>query len=451
LVVVVLAAPAFAEESYTLKFKIDPDAGKTVQHHSYDTSTGSSKFFDTEGKLLLEQKKEGNESTYRVTILGRDKDGKATKKVRVYEKATEKEDGKSKTFSYQGRTLVIEKVDGKDRIGVVGEPPLDPKDVEKLYKDLDKKSETKAILDNLSPGKPVKVGDSWPVPVKPISEALDDMPVDLAKSSVAAKLVKVYSKGKSQYGTFELTMKFVLSGKSEKDGVSFDFQKPAEFMVNETMDVAIDGSTVERTEAGNVTMKGEAFMTTGGQKLRVVFDVQSKGGEEVSAEAVAPKGPELGKVAFLPRPGEWREFAAKDFGFKAKFPGSPTKKANTNANGITTTEFSLQTDGGLVYYSVNVTDYPPDKFKIDAASAYENLKKAENVTDAKDIKIAGHPAIELKQDLKKDVLLHISQRVVIVGQRMYQMVIVAADGSKPDAKQFFESFQMDEKAIKKDD
>ena len=59
--------------------------------------------------------------------------------------------------------------------------------------------------------------------------------------------------------------------------------------------------------------------------------------------------------------------------------------------------------------------------------------------------------VELKQDIKTMVVLHLTHRVVIVGQRMYQMILTTADGRKSDATQFFDSLQLDETARKKDD
>ena len=71
--------------------------------------------------------------------------------MRVYETATEKEGGKTKVLSRQGRTILIERVDGKSRIGVAGEPPLDPKDIKELYEDQGKKSSSTALLPTCRP------------------------------------------------------------------------------------------------------------------------------------------------------------------------------------------------------------------------------------------------------------------------------------------------------------
>jgi hypothetical protein len=297
----------------------------------------------------------------------------------------------------------------------------------------------------------VKVGDTWPVPPKPVAESMDDMPIDAEKSSITAKLAKVYSKGKSQFATFEIAIKLVLSGKTEDDGAQITFDSGV-LTADLTLDAAIDGSTTERTEKGKMALKGEGKMVGGGMNFKIVFDMSRTGGDEVSAERDDPKARMVPKVTFAAAPGEWTEFRQKDHGFAVKFPGTPQKKASTN-NNITTTEYGVQLDNGRVYYAVTVSEYPPDKFKLDPKTAYGNLKKGPNIKESANIKIAGHDGVELKQDVKKGSTIQITQRVAIVGQRMYQLLVVVEEGRKADAKQFFDSFKLDDMtpAKKKDD
>jgi hypothetical protein len=446
-----LVVPAYADETYTIKVKVDSDVGKTIVYRSANKDTGSMKVFDADGKLLLNREKEGEETVYRSTMLERDKNGKAKKYVRVYEKDSETENGKTKTLSQQGRTVVFEKVGDKFRIGVVGEPPLAAEDIAKLYKSANEKHDSDPLLRNLSPGKPVKAGDSWDMSVKAFAESLDNFVTDIEKSSIKAKLLKTYPKGKSTFGSFDITAKFIMTALSE-EGTKIVFDPPALFEMHTVLDIAIDGSSTERTEQGEMSIKGEGSLTVEGAKRKVVFDIKGTGKDEVSAESDDAKARTIGKVVFSPMPGEWAEFASKDLGFQAKFPGTVTKKADTNDRGVTTTEHGVQADMGRIYYSITVSEYPADKFKLDAATAYGNLKKGPNIKESSDIKIGGFPAVELKQDIKKDVTMHLTQRVVIVGQRMYQLMTVVTDGRPVEAKQFFDSFKLDEKAIpKKDD
>jgi hypothetical protein len=201
-----------------------------------------------------------------------------------------------------------------------------------------------------------------------------------------------------------------------------------------------------------MAMKGEGKMTTAGMNLRIEFDMSGTGGDEVSAEIDDPKARVAPKVTFAATPGEWAEFKQTDHAFKAKFPGAVEKKSNTSKDGVVTTEYGVQLDSGRVYYAVTVSEYPAYKFKIDPAAAYGNLKKQPGVKESSDIKIGGVAAVELKQDIKKGATIQLTQRVVIVGQRMYQLLVVNEEGRKADGKQFFDSFELDVKALpKKDD
>src|SRR5438093_10529147 len=87
-------APA---QTYTIKLKTYPDAGMSVTIRDTDKESGSTKSFSADGKLLKEVKPKSKETVYTLTILERQKsDARAGKYKRVYEKATEAEEGKSR-------------------------------------------------------------------------------------------------------------------------------------------------------------------------------------------------------------------------------------------------------------------------------------------------------------------------------------------------------------------
>jgi hypothetical protein len=436
-----------AEDAYTLKFKLFPDIGKTTTFRSSDISSGSMQYFDADGKLLGERKREGDETVYRATVLERDKDGMATRFIRVYEKATEKEDGKTKTFSYQGRTLLFEKVDGKFRIGVVGEPPLHGDDVEKLYKDVNDKGSFEAMLRNLPPGKLVKVGDSWSIPVKPIAESFDEMPISLEKSSVRAKLVKVYANGKSQFATFEIAIKFVLSGTLEKDGTVMTFDKAGEITGTSTLDAAIDGSSVERKESNTLAIKGEASVTRVGQKFRMVFDIRGTGGDEKSAEMDDPKAWVVPKATFVPAQGEWIEFKSKDGFFRAMFPGSPKQETKEHKDGDRTTQWTAVGNSKTVGYFVSITDFAKnDAARITPKSLLDvivkNTNKAKNL---REIDQNGYPGVEYTWEMttgKTD--FEYRQRSVVANGRLVHLFVMTEKGKQEtgDSAKFFRSFEI---------
>src|SRR5215218_7283107 len=170
-----LASPALADDDpVTIKLKLHPEPGRAVTTNSRHVDRGSTRIEGADGKLIAEVKPGGSETVETTTVLEADKDGVPTQYLRTYEKATETENSKTKTFTYQGRTLLYEKgKDGKVRVGVAGAGDLDPKDAEKLVERANKPSESEALMRQFAPKKPVKVGDWWPLDLKLVAAAME--------------------------------------------------------------------------------------------------------------------------------------------------------------------------------------------------------------------------------------------------------------------------------------
>ena len=431
-----------ADETYSIKLKLEVSAGRTATYRSSSIQTaGSMKFFSPDGKLLEESKKEGGERVYKVTVFERDKGGKATRYIRVYEKATEMEDGKTKTLSYQGRTVLFERVDGKVRIGVAGEPALDPKDVAKLLKDANKKTDSQALLRNLPPTKPVKVGDSWPVPVKPVAESMEGGIVDESKSSIMAKLVKVYSKDKSQFGTFEIDMTMAITGMSE-EGMTFTFDTPGTMRLKQTVDLAIDGSTTERKEVSTAHEKGEGFLKIGDAKLRVVFDTEGKGEDELSDEVYEAKARIVPKVTFATDPNDWTEFKPKDGSFIVKFPGRPTE-SDQKGDGYTAKVWSVSLEEGILRYDVGVST-STTAGKLDPKTTLKAVvAKLPGVKTQKEIKVSGYPGVEITYEMEANsISVSVVRQILVVDERLYELAAIALKGKTIESEKFFSSFRL---------
>src|SRR5262249_45372792 len=129
LVVLSLAALSQADDTYTIKIKVDPDVGRTVNFRSISKCTGGVRALDADGIVVSERKPDGSETAVRKTVLEVGKDGRPTKYILSYELATEANDGTTDSLSYQGRMLLFETRDGRTRLGVVGDPPLDTDDI----------------------------------------------------------------------------------------------------------------------------------------------------------------------------------------------------------------------------------------------------------------------------------------------------------------------------------
>jgi hypothetical protein len=441
LLAVLIPAGLRAEDTHPLKIRIDVGANRTVTDRDTSTGTASMRAYDRDGKLVGERKFEGSECGSRTTVLEVDKDGRATRYLRTYDKATEKADGKTRTLSYQGRTVLFEKKDGRFRLGVVGDPPLDDEDVERLVRLANGRSETAAIFRNLAPARPVEVGDTWTVSVKPVIEAAEELTIDESTAEVSAKLVKVYPKGPSRFGTIEVTRRYRVTA-LDMLGLKLKFDPPASFECQTTWDLAIDGSSVERKGRSKVSLKGEGRVTAGGTERRIVLEAAGTDTDDRSAEVYDAKALAVPKMTYPPRPGEWAEFKPKDGLFLVKFPGRP-KESSTKGDGYVSTQWTTELDEGLIAYSVAVINYA-DPTQVDAKATLEaTIEAIKSVKSRKDIEVNGFPGADIVYEVESGgSKLDACRRIVMVNGRGFQVAAVAVKGKTADVDRFFKSFQL---------
>jgi hypothetical protein len=273
-----LAAGAPAQ-TYTIKLKSGPDAGKSVVINDTDGNDQATKVSDAAGKVVRDVKQtEKHDETYTETVLSRG-DKFATKYKRTYEKATRTRDGKTEARSYQGRTLLFEEKGGKFTVTAEGDRPLAKDDLDELTKKANEGDDRHEEL--FLPGKPVKVGDSWKVGGKELAQAFaKGGKLDAAQTSAEVKLAKVYQKDGRQFGTIEMALK--MAPADLPPGIKFD--KPPVIEMKITLDAAIDGSTTE----GKMTMTGKVASRSTAEQMGMKFVVETtadlSGKREQSAE-----------------------------------------------------------------------------------------------------------------------------------------------------------------------
>jgi hypothetical protein len=277
-----LLLPALAgsaqAQTYTIKFRSDPAAGKSATVRDAHRNAGTVKVLDAGGKLLREQKpNEAEEEAYTETVL--EAGGKHPKKYqRVYEKAQRGEAGKLRPRSYQGRTVLFELRDGQYVVRAVGTPALAPADL----KDLTTKAndQLKSSPDELFlPKKPVAVGDSWDADKKLLPELARGDELDLGKSAGRAKLLKAYAKDGKQFGVIEVDLKLAVK---TMQGLTCD--PPARFNIKGTIDTAIDGSSTAATMTMTFRLSSKAQVEQDGMKFTVEMSLEGSGKLERSAE-----------------------------------------------------------------------------------------------------------------------------------------------------------------------
>jgi hypothetical protein len=439
-------APA---QTYTIKFKSYPDVGKTVSIKDSDKETGSMKFMDASGKLLNEIKPKTKEAVYTQTILERKKGNEPTHKFkRVYEKATEAEEGKTKTFSYQGRTVVFERKDGKYWVGVAGKQPVEAKDLDTLIEKANDEPGRGAERDKaITPAKAVAVGDSWSVDPKVVGGVPKDAELDPKASNAEAKLVRVYMKGKSQFGVIEIKTKLAVKA----IGKDFLFSTPAVQEESITLDTAIDGSSTLLTRTYTAKIKGKGVLQQGDQKVTIVMDMAGTGRMERSEEKDDADARKVPAVELVGPGGKWTEFTSKEGRFAASFPGKPDKATKKDKSAVTTT-FAATREKGRVAYIVMYSDYerPDPKADPKAVLKAASAPLAKETKMKKEIKLNGVDGVDLVlekvQGGEKWLLNH---RIYYVDGRLYQvMVAYPADvKDKVQVAKFFDSFKLH---VKKD-
>ena len=111
-----------------------------------------------------------------------------------------------------------------------------------------------------------------------------DVDLDFDASRAEAKLAKVHTKGRTQFGIIELNFKFSIKGIG-----AIKFDPPAIQQMNVTIDAAIDGSSMARTEVGVVTIKGKGALQEGEKRLTMEIDQEFTGREETSEERDDPR------------------------------------------------------------------------------------------------------------------------------------------------------------------
>jgi hypothetical protein len=262
-------------KAYTLKVKLFPDAGKTVEVTDSEKTTGSVKV-SAGNKAKEEKQDEVKEETYTETVL--EKGDPHPKKVqRTYKKASSTKGGKDVTRPYQGRTVMFELEDGKYTAKAEGQPPLSKRDLdglaEKVY------DPAKPDLDEiLLPKGAVKVNESWTLDYKQLAKSFAKTgELDIDKTKAEAKLAKVYEKAGKQHGVIEFDLNMAI-----KDLKGLKFDPPALLRFKGTMDSAIDGSSTAAVAEMAGTFTGKTSSPDG--KVTIGLDLAVTMKKERSAE-----------------------------------------------------------------------------------------------------------------------------------------------------------------------
>jgi hypothetical protein len=444
LAVLLWFGPATATaQTYVIKLNSKQTIGRTVTIRDTRTENGTLKFFFPDGKLAHEVPPKSRELIYTVTPLEEERSDRQSGKCKfVYEKATETIGGKTRNLSYHGRTLIFAQKDGVYRVGVVGEQPLDPADVDELLAKANRKSSDRDDDRAFLPAKPVAVGDSWSVDPNVVFSAFKEFDPDMKVSRADGKLVRVYTRGASRFGTLEVSVE----GAVKSLGMGSKFDPPAIKKMKVTTDRAIDGSEAALTVTDDGDIKGRGTVRKGETIFTVEMGMGQSSRQEISAERDDPKAREVPVVKFVGR-GDWFEFTSKEGRFTASFPDKPTVKTVSLENGVQETKVMAIREQDRTAYGVTIHDYPESAPLSEPEVALKRIAEthADKTKEKKDIERFGYPGIELHLEFEQDgVRLIMTLQAFCVDGRFYQVVAMGEHGTKKkiEVRKFLDSFRL---------
>jgi hypothetical protein len=284
IIVLALQGLANAEDVYSIKVKT-PGEGEAVTINHTQKLASRTLGTDANGKTLVDVTKKLTEMfVYTETILAKDSDKRPTRLRRRYEKAEIVEDDKTTSLPYQGKTVLIEKKDGKYSFTFDGGKDLTAEEAARLDQEFNQKSgfETDELEALVLPGKPVAVGSPWKIDLEPLAKEITkngNAEIDGAKGIGTGVLQKVYSKNESQFGALhikaELPMKTM--GKGEKKLILDDGSK---FVMGLDFDCCIDGKSFDEIFKFGMKMDVTSVIALpDGSKGKLAITVQTDGDE----------------------------------------------------------------------------------------------------------------------------------------------------------------------------
>ena len=207
---VALSPLTAAAQEYTIKVK-RPGLGDKTAARVADDFKLEFKILDKDNNVVMEAAEtKTHKFVFRETGLERAAAGDELVRLkRHYEHAERTVKGTRETLPYQGKTVLIEKKDGKFAFHIQDGEALEGKDAEELNEEFNKGDFRKLLADHFLPRKAVKVNEPWKFDVAPLAKAFSGdgkIEIDDAKSSGAGRLTKAYTKNGRQFGVIELTI-----------------------------------------------------------------------------------------------------------------------------------------------------------------------------------------------------------------------------------------------------
>jgi hypothetical protein len=267
-----------ADEAYSIHRK-EPTRGDVYQVQKTDAVTINTKVQDSGGKTLLDSKSSTVMScSFRETVLKCE--GKCpTRLERVYEQAQVTVDGKTTDLAYKGKTVLIEKNDGRYTFTMDGKE-LTGVEAEHLIKEFVVGVDSKADLERaVVPKSPVKINESWKMDLAPFiadTARSGQMELDPEKAKGTATLMNAYQKDGKLFA--EIKVGLMLPIKSLGKGIlKVATQDGSAAAVEMDLDGCADGSCKTANIKRVTKMEAKSSMSLpDGTKVPMMLSVQYK-------------------------------------------------------------------------------------------------------------------------------------------------------------------------------
>lgn len=158
-----------------------------------------------------------------------------------------------------------------------------------------------------------------------------------------------------------------------------------------------------------------------------------------AANSSNPTGP---AVDVQPDGGAWKPLKSPEGRFSVLLPGEATKLPDKE--GEVSYGVELESGGGYTVMFAELDEVKPEEIEQKLTNARNDMVGKDKVVHDETLKVAGHPARDFAfVDADGDVNYY---RLIIVGNRLYQLVTVTAESkfadTKPDRQRFLDSFEL---------